>query len=113
MGETKTVDKRASPIKHDVRGHFRRGKFIETFERGEGERKKKAAARKRRLKEKRVIPKKIKSKDGLFYRISLSGQGKTETYNGAGSPVSSIKQVVKKLQRPIVPTRAVLRRVIN
>ncbi len=112
MGETETVTKRSTPIKHKVGGHFRGGKFIETYDRGEGERKKKAA-RKRRLKEKRATPKKIKSKDGLFYTISLSGQGKTETYNGAGSPVSSIKQVVKKLQRPIVPTRAVLRRVIT
>jgi len=105
--EEETVTKRASPIRHDVGGHFRGGKFIETFERGKGERKKKRTP----AKKKRAKPKKIKSKKGLFYTITLSGQGKSETYNGAGSPVSSIRQVVNKLQRPIVPTRAVLRRV--
>ncbi len=115
MGKTgakKTVDKRASPIKHNVGGHFRGGKFIETYDRGSGERKKKAALRRKlRSMEKKAISKKIASKDGLFYRVSLSGQGKSETYNGVGSPVSSLRQVVNKLQRPIVPTRAVLRRV--
>lgn len=108
MGWQETVTKRASPIKHDVGGHFRGGKFIESFERGSGERKDKKKNRRNR---KNDSPKTVKGRNGLAYHVTLSGQGNAERYKGFGSPVASLRQAIGKLQRPIVPTRVVLRRI--
>ena len=90
---------RASPIRHRVTGYTRSdGKYIQPYMRGEGEREQ--------------SPRKPKGrKTGSGYIVTLEGAGKDETYKGFGSPVSSLRQAVGKLQRPFVPSRAVLRRV--
>ena len=92
------MSSRASPIRHRVSGYTRSdGKFVGAYMRGEGE------VEKRR-------PRKVNS-GGSGYVVTLSLGDNSESYKGFGSPVASLRQAVGKLQRPFVPSKAVLRRV--
>lgn len=93
---------RKSPFEHKVNGHYRSGKFIETYDRGSGKKPKNSM---RSVKPVRSM--------GMVggYVVTLSGDGESETYKGYGGAGSSLRQAVGKLQRAIVPTRAVLRRI--
>lgn len=92
--------KRKSPIEHTVSSYTRRdGKRIDKYRRGSGDapRQSKPSIR--------------STKAGSGYYVTLTGSGKSESYKGYGSPVSSLRQAVGKLQQPIVPTMATLRRI--
>ena len=93
---------RKSPYEHKVSGHYRAGKFIETYERGSGKKPKNPVRSVKQVKS---------TGGGGGYVVTLSGEGVSETYKGFGGAAGSLRQAVGKLQRAIVPTRAVLRRV--
>ena len=95
------MTQRKSPYEHKVNGHYRGGKFIENYERGKG----------KKPRQKPVLKHVKNTESGLSYMVTLRGEGKSETYKGYGSPVSSLKQAVGKLQQAIVPTEATLRRI--
>ena len=88
---------RKPPYKHPVTGHYREGKWIDKYTRGQGNKPRNPARN-------RYTP-------GTGYNITfIFPDGSTETYNATGSATSALKEAVGDIQRPMIPVRAILRR---
>ena len=91
---------RKSPIRHDVSGHYRDGKYIDHYERGEGERPK--------------TPHKVGRQPrggNPDFNVSFFFPDGRETYNvGGGTLTGALREAIKRIQRPLVPTHAQIRR---
>lgn len=91
---------RKSPYEHDVDGHYREGKWIETYTRGNGKAPKKS---------KLGRSKSMSSGVGSVYNIVFTfPDGSTESYNHRGTATSALKAAMGDIQRPMVPKRATL-----
>lgn len=93
---------RKSPYHHPVSGHYRQGKWVEKYERGEGNKPRDNA----------LIIKSLKGKKGLNVNVSYYfASGPRETYNvAAQNPTDAITESIPRIQQPMIPIRAQIRR---
>jgi len=91
---------RKSPYRHPVTGHYRDGKHIDPYERGKGEKPK--------------IPHKVGQPRGggkPSFNVSFYFPDGRETYNvGGGTLTGALREAIPRIQRPMVPTHAQIRR---
>jgi len=90
---------RKSPYEHKVGGHYRNGKWVETYKRGEGD-------------EPKSTPKmpRGRSRVGSTYQVFFTfPDGSTEQYNETGTATGALKAALGMIQRPMIPKRATLR----
>ena len=91
---------RKPPYKHPVSGHYREGKFIENYTRGQGGKPRSPRAPR------------VSVRGGSVYHVVFSfPDGSTESYNGGGTATGALKEAVSKIQRPMLPKQATLTRV--
>lgn len=100
MGEEAQMSSRKSPYLHPVTGHYRDGKWIEDYKRGHGD-KPKAPSR---------VVKSRRGRGGKpGFNVSFPEIG--ENYNvGGGTLTGAIREAITRIQRPVVPTHARIRR---
>jgi len=94
------MSSRKSPIRHPVSGHYRDGKWVENYERGKGEKP-------------RSPPKVGNPHSGgnPGFNVSFFFPDGVETYPVGGRTLTgALREAVPKIQRPIVPTHAQIRR---
>lgn len=88
---------RKSPVKHPVSGHYRGGKWIDKYTRGQGEKPRSTRKSRRR--------------SGTTYNVTfIFPDGSTETYNAQGTATGALRDAISNIQRPMIPERAILRR---
>ena len=89
--------RRKTPFKHPVSGHYRSGKWIDKYQRGQGKASKGVSHR--------------RSKVTTGYSITFTfPDGSTETYKHSGTATGALRAAISDIQRPMFPKRAVLRR---
>jgi len=87
---------RKSPYEHKVGPHYREGKYIETYHRGDGDAPKH-----------KVSVRAISGGGGSMYSVSFRfPDGSTESYNKAGSATAALKAALGMIQRPMLPKQA-------
>lgn len=93
---------RKSPYVHKVHGHYRDGRFVETFDRGDGPKP-----------EQRIKPRAMKrSNPGSGYNVTfMFTGGESESYNTVGTATSALKAAISRIQRAKIPKSATLRRI--
>jgi hypothetical protein len=90
---------RKSPYEHPVSGHYRNGKWIDKYTRGEGKAPGKNKSR----------AKSVSKGVGSVYNVLFTfPDGGTESYNHRGTATSALKAAIGDIQRPMVPKRATL-----
>ena len=90
---------RKPPYRHKVRPHYRDGKWIDSYKRGEGEEPK--SSPKMRGGGRRV--------GSVYQVVFLFPDGSTEQYNHSGTATGALKAALGDIQRPMIPKRATLR----
>lgn len=88
---------RKPPYEHKVRPHYRDGKYIDTYHRGEGD----APKSQPRMQTPRLV--------GSIYSVVFTfPDGSTEQYNESGTATGALKAALGSIQRPMNPKRATL-----
>jgi len=88
------MQSRKTAYEHEVEGHFRKGVWVDKYTRGKGKKPVKSSRRSTSL-----------SKGGKF-KGTLYYPGGSETYRVNARTLSEmIKQLLSKLQRPVVPNK--------
>ena len=89
---------RKSPYEHKVGPHYREGKYIETYHRGNGE-----------APQRSVSVRSVNRGGGSIYNVVFTfPDGGTESYNVSGTATGALKAAIGKIQRPVLPKRAYL-----
>ena len=91
---------RKSPYRHPVTGHYRDGKWVENYKRGEGEKPKIPS---------RIVKPRGGGKPG--FNVSFFFPDGRETYDVGGRTLTgALREAIPLIQRPLVPTHAQIRR---
>ena len=91
---------RKPPYRHPVSGHYREGKWVENYERGKGKKPTNP-----------VNPGNPQGGGKAGFNVSFFFPDGRETYNvGGGTLTGALREAIKLIQRPVVPSHAQIRR---
>ena len=89
---------RKSPFEHKVGPHYREGKYIETYHRGDGDAPKRS-----------VPVRSVSRGGGSVYNVLFTfPDGGSESYNAPGTATGALKNALSMIQRAMLPKRATL-----
>ena len=89
---------RKSPFEHKVGPHYREGKYIETYHRGNGD-----------APQRSVPVRSVSRGGGSIYNVLFTfPDGGSESYNVSGTATGALKNALNMIQRAMLPKRATL-----